>query len=251
MKYVATIAGLLMTVIGLAAGEEKVLFEQANDYYEREHFDSAIAMYDSVMQIGYTSATLHYNLGNAHYRAGHVAPAVYHYEKALKLNPGMEDARFNLQIARLKTVDKLQPPQRSLIGAWWRHFLRTYTSDQWATYTTVFLWVAFGLFVLYLLVSNRAMRIFGFVAGSIVLVLAMVTFLINLAHNDLQQASQEAIVFAPNIYVKSEPSPSSTDLFIIHEGLKLQVLDETEEWYQIRLRDEKQGWIKKDAVKVI
>ncbi len=233
------------------AGNPGQLFEKANAYYQSGAFDSAAVYYDSVLHLGYESAELYFNAGNAHYRLGEIAPAIYNYEKALKLNPRFEDARFNLQLARLRTVDKMEAPKRSVISVWWRDLLRSRSADQWALISTVLIWIAFFLAVPYLFSGRRRIRVFAFFSALFFLFLTLLVFFLNIENYRINKNSREAIVFAPNAYVKSEPGRSATDLFIIHEGSKVKVLDAAGQWYRIQLSDDKQGWIPAEAVRVI
>jgi len=227
------------------------IFERANAYYQSGAFDSAAVYYDSILHLGYESAELYYNSGNAHYRLGDIAAAIYNYEKALKLNPRFSDARFNLQLARLRTVDKMEAPKRSVINVWWRDFLRSRSADQWAVISTILIWIAFFMALLYLFAGKRRLRFIAFFSSLFFLFLTLFVLFLNIENYRINHNSHEAIVFAPNAYVKSEPGQSATDLFIIHEGTKVKVLGEAGHWYRIQLSDDKQGWIPAEAVRVI
>ncbi len=242
---------LMASFLSLMAGNADSLFAKANQYYQDGAFDSAAALYDSIIKLGYESPELYYNAGNAHYRMGEIAAAIYDYEKALKLNPRLDDARFNLQLARLHTVDKAEAPKRSVLSVWWRDFVRSYSADQWATMATVLIWIAFFLGALYLFTNQRKIRIPAFFSALAALFLALFFLALAIENHRIYQNSKEAIVFAPNAYVKSEPATASTDLFIIHEGSKVKILDEAGNWYRVQFSDDKQGWIPADAVRVI
>ncbi len=235
----------------LKAENPNALFAKANSYYSSGAFDSAAVYYDSILHLGYESAELYFNAGNARYRLGDIAAAIYDYEKALKLNPRFEDARFNLQLARLRTVDKMEAPKRSVISVWWRDLLRSRSADQWAVISTVMIWIAFFMALLYLFAGRRNLRVIAFFSSLFFLFLTLFVLFLNIENYRINQNSREAIVFAPNAYVKSEPGHSATDLFIIHEGTKVKVLDAAGQWYRIQLSDDKQGWIPAEAVRVI
>ena len=44
--------------------------------------------------------------------------------------------------------------------------------------------------------------------------------------------------------VKSAPNEAGTDVFTLHEGVKVRIDDQSLEWVKIRLADGKVGWLK-------
>jgi SH3-like domain-containing protein len=63
--------------------------------------------------------------------------------------------------------------------------------------------------------------------------------------------SNKAIVFAPTVTLKSSPDKEGFDLMIIHEGLKVEVTDSLNNWYEIKLPDGNKGWTEKQNVRKI
>ena len=61
----------------------------------------------------------------------------------------------------------------------------------------------------------------------------------------------EAIVMASAISVKSSPDRSATDLFVLHEGTKVHILSEVDEWCEISIADGKKGWLLKSNIENI
>jgi tetratricopeptide (TPR) repeat protein len=235
----------------LAADRIGVLFQEANDAYQSSNYERAIALYDSIMVMGFESAALYYNLGNAHYKIGNVSSAILNYERALKLNPGHKDASFNLRLANLNVVDNIEQIPDLLLRRWGKGLLNSQTSGQWAIVFVVFLWItlfAAGL----LLYSNQLWgKRIAFISGIVTLVLTIVSLSLALSKRNLEIGANQAIIFSQNAYVKSAPDGQSTDLFILHEGVKVNVLEEEAGWTRIQLADGKEGWIPADALERI
>jgi SH3-like domain-containing protein len=70
-------------------------------------------------------------------------------------------------------------------------------------------------------------------------------------HKSRLMSNEDAIIFKPSIELMSQPSANSSVSFVLHEGTKVKILDETELWYEIRFGDGKIGWLQKEFVKTI
>lgn len=99
---------LTLCLIGSAYAQDTAL-KEAEVAYTKEDYAKAIELYEGILKSNGESAAVYYNLGNAYYKAGKIAPAILNYERCLLLDPGDSDARFNLQMARQKTIDKIEP----------------------------------------------------------------------------------------------------------------------------------------------
>jgi len=242
---------LVFSTSVMAADRIGVLFQEANDAYQSGNYERAITLYDSIMDMGFESAALYYNLGNAHYKTGSVGPAILNYERALKLNPGHKDASFNLRLANLRVVDNIERIPDLLLRRWGKGLLNSRTSGQWAIVAVVFLWItlfAAGL----LLYSNQLwVKRIAFIGGMVTLVFTITSLSLALSKRSLETGANQAIIFSPNAYVKSAPDGQSTDLFILHEGVKVDVLEEEAGWIRIQLADGKEGWVPEDALERI
>ncbi len=227
----------------LGADRIGVLFQEANDAYQSENFEQAIVLYDSIIDMGFESAALYYNLGNSYYKTGSVGPAILNYERALKLNPSHKDAAFNLRLANLKVVDNIESIPDLLLKRWGKGLLNSRTSGQWGIVAIVFFWItlfAAGL----LLYSNQTwVKRLAFIGGVATLILAISSLSLAISKRDMETGNEQGIIFSPNAYVKSAPDSESTDLFILHEGVKVNVLEENIGWMRIQLSDGKEGWI--------
>ena len=239
----------LFAVLGVAQENGDAWFEQANAAYNAGNYDSAMALYGKIVDMDMESVPLYFNMGNACYKKHDYPMAIYYYEKALKLDPSNEEVQANLAIANRAIVDKIEPVPQSFIVKGWRGLRSSLSGDQWA-------WCSVALFALllvsvFLFVRSRrvGLRKLGFFTG-IVFVLALTLSVVFAAQ--LKQASErqdQAIVTTPTVTVKSSPSDASVDLFVLHEGTKVDIIETTSEgWSKIRIANGSVGWLTTDSM---
>lgn len=246
MKHFALLLFVAITLSAHAAQPE-MWFAEGNARYQEKQFAEAIVWYDSIVDAGFVHAETFYNLGNAHYRLGHVGPAILNYERALKANPADEDAQHNLVLANKRVIDQFAEVPMPVL----KRVLRDVTSV--ASSGT---WTLFALILLALALLAAAM--FFFKMRSSKVVVAFVLFFVfaafaeglALAKYSFEQ-EENAIITAPNTYVKSAPGDAAADLFILHEGTKLGVLEHFENWLKVKLPDGKIGWLPAEDISII
>ena len=233
------------------AGEAETLFEQANQAYAGGDYGKALELYEAVSGMGYESAALYFNMGNAAYKQVQLGRAILNYERAARLNPSDEDIAFNLKLANMRLVDKVEAAPEFLVSRWWNNLLNGRASGSWALWALTCLWLALLAGAAFLYLRRSIFRRFTFFGGIFLLLASLFCLGSALRKYDLEQNSRQAIVMASNAYVKSAPDRQSTDLFIIHEGLKVTVLDETGTWKRVRLGDGKSGWMETREIEEI
>ena len=235
----------------LFAQDNKSLFQQASQDYADGNYEAAINKYESILKSGEVSASLYYNLGNAHYKLDHIAPSIYNYEKALQLDPAYKDAKNNLAFAQNMTLDAIDDLPKSSLSKIFNGIISKLSFNGWAWLAVVFSIVLSVCFLLYYLsASVLKKRIFftGFVVGIIVMI-ASVSF--AYMQYGIQQSKKYAIVFAEESNVRSEPNPQSSNAFLLHEGTKIKILDNFNGFYKIELADGRQGWVKENDLKTL
>lgn len=240
---------LLLLLLPLTASA--VTKAEADSAYAQGHYQQAARDYETLLQQG-VSTVIYYNLGNAYYRMDDMPHAVLNYERALLLSPGDADVRFNLQMARSKTVDKITPESEMFFVTWY-HMLVNFTSvDGWARMALCALAVAIFLALLYLFASPVWMRKAGFFGALAMLLLFVVANIFAYAQKQSFVRRSGAIIMAPAVTVKSTPAKQGTDLFILHEGTRVEITDGTmRQWKRIRLADGKEGWIETSQMEII
>ena len=198
------------------------------------------------------SADLYYNLGNAYYRTENIPQAILNYERALLLSPGDRDIRFNLQIARSKTFDKIVPESEMFFVTWYRSLVSMMSVDGWARTALIALGLMIILLLVYLFSDKLWLRKVGFFGGVALLLVFLAGNLFAWQQKQDLLNRKGAIIFAPAVTVKSTPAVNGTDLFILHEGTKVTITDGSmKDWKEIRIADGKEGWIETKQIKVI
>lgn len=238
-----------LIVTGLWAQEEAI--KEAESAYTKEDYKKAIKLYEGLLETYGESADIYYNLGNAYYKSNQVAPAILNYERALLLDPGDGDIRFNLQMARQKAIDKIEPVGEFFLYRWFDQLQNRGAADSWAKAGIVCFLLFIGCLAMFFFSKWMRLKKVSFYAGLCCLVLVI---LFNLfAHNQKKELvnRQDAIVFAPTVTVKSSPDASGTDLFILHEGTKVSVKSKLGEWSEIEMEDGNVGWMPSKDIEVI
>ena len=247
-KKVSAIVLLLLLAPMAANAATKA---EADSAYVNGNYQKAITQYESLLKQG-ASAEIYYNLGNAYYRTENITRAVLNYERALLLSPGDGDIRFNLQIARSKTIDKIVPESEMFFVTWYRSLVNMMSVDGWGRTALVSLALVIVLFLVYLFSARVWMQKVGFFGGGVLLVLFIVSNFFAWQQRQNLLYRQGAIVVAPSVNVKSTPAQNGTDLFILHEGTKVIITDGSmKNWREVRLADGKKGWIESKKIEVI
>jgi tetratricopeptide (TPR) repeat protein len=239
---------LFLAYNGLYSQDLESQMTKANDAYQAEDYQAAISNYEAILEAGFESANLYYNLGNAWFKQGRIGPSILNYERALELAPGFEDAQANLELAKTRTVDRIVAVPEFLVFRIWRGFRDSFNASQWAIAAIICFWLALASGGLFLFGDKLTLKRTGFIAGILFVFLAVSMCFLAASKYQLELKSPYAIVMEQVVYVKSAPGDTSSDLFILHEGTKIKLVDQLGEWVEIRLADGKKGWIKPEQV---
>lgn len=224
---------------------------KANEAYAQEDYIKAIELYEQTAREHGVSSDLYYNLGNAYYKHNEFAKAILNYERALLLNPGNEDARFNLDMANTHIVDKIDPVGRFFLSVWIDTMRSYLSSNTWAVIGIIAFFLFIGGCYLYLFTRSVPLKKIGFFGGIVVLLIAIMANCFAWGLNEKKEIRNEAIVFDATVSVKSSPAESGTDLFVLHEGTKVVVLSKVGEWSEVKISDGNRGWLPSAAIEII
>ena len=250
-RRTAAKATVLLLLLFLPLSGHAVTKAEADSAYIRGQYQQAIKDYEMLLKQG-ASADLYYNLGNAYYRSENITRAVLNYERALLLSPGDRDVRFNLQIARAKTIDKIVPESEMFFFTWYRSLVNLMSVDAWAWTALIALALLIVLLLVYLFSERIWLRKIGFFGGFVLLILFALSNLFAWQQKQDLLFRKGAIVVSPSVTVKSTPAKNGTDLFILHEGTKVSITDGTMKgWMGIRIADGKEGWIESNMIEEI
>ncbi|MBO4612538.1 MAG: tetratricopeptide repeat protein [Bacteroidaceae bacterium] len=238
----------LLTLYSANVDSLKVVADSA---YAKEDFDKAAKTYLRIAKVG-ESATICYNLGNCYYRQDDIARAILWYERASLLSPGDEDIRFNLDMARSKTIDRVIPKHEFFFFTWYHTLTNWMSVDAWARLALLFFVLCLVSLALYIYGQQMWLRKTGFTLAVVLLLLTVVADLCAWSQSTRLANRDGAIVMSPSAVVKSTPSTSGSDLFVLHEGTYVILHDNSlNDWAEVTLADGKQGWIEKKLIEVI
>lgn len=242
---------VLMILMLMPLSANAITKQNADDEYAKCNYQQAIKDYQEILKTG-VSSEIYYNLGNAYYRTDNITQALLAYERALQLSPGDNDIRFNLQYARSKTIDKITPETEMFFVTWY-HSLVNFTSvDRWANTAIVSIVMALLLILVFLFAPQMWARKSGFYGSSAFLLLFAFANLFAFQQKHELETKQGAIVIAPTVNVKKTPAASGTDVFVIHEGTRVDITDRgMKQWRGIKLADGREGWLKTSQIEEI
>jgi len=215
----------------------------ANQAYQQKDFATAIQQYEVLLQQGFHSEALYYNLGNSYYCANDLGKAVLNYERALLLDPNDADTRHNLQLVQNQLPDKIDPLPAFFLSKWWNGLGGVLSAQTWSIIVLVLLWVSVSGLTLWLLGRVRRYKKIGFLVGTSLLVGSLLAFALANSRTKAMQNSGRAVVLQKEIVLRSAPDTKSKEVFTLHSGATVQLLDKIGDWYKVSLRDGMQGWL--------
>lgn len=242
-KRILIVFLLIFIGIQLKAFNPQPIVNEGNELYKKGMFSQAAAKYQQVADSGFVSSGLFFNLGNAYYKANDNKRAILYYEKARLLNPRDKDLNYNLALAKSRVVDKINNIPDLFFMEWIRSFRDQFAVDSWAVYSITFFILALAGFALYFFTYRLRLKKTGFWTGAGALFFALVTFLFASSAHNSQVKQRTAIIFVKGVTVKSTPSETGTNLFILHEGTKVKIIDKVDNWHKIKIPDGNQGWV--------
>ena len=218
-------------------------FAKANYYYNESRFDTAVVIYESIISEGYVSAPLLYNTGNAYFKMRNYPMAILNYEKALKLDPDNDEIKQNLAIANALITDKIEPIPEFFMTKWWKNAGNKLSTNGWAVLSLILFGILLVVLFFYFTAHTRGLKKAMFFTGVLLLLLCVCSVIFASQKSRYMAERSEAIVMTPTITVKSAPSSSGTDLFVLHEGTKVEIVDHTDGWDKIKIADGSVGWM--------
>ena len=250
-SYRFVILLLFMVSLSLNAQTPQQLFETGNSQYAQNNFEEAIKNYEQVLDAGYESSAVYYNLANANYKLNRIAPSVYNYEKALALKPNDKEIKNNLLFAQNMTVDAITPLPENTFKKWWNSLLNLFTLNTWAIITVVLILLFTLSFIVYYFGNKTGVKRAFFTIAFHCLGLGLLSLSLAFQARSNEKNKRFAVVFSPEAEIKNAPNRSSEEVFVLHEGTKVRVLEEQGEWQLIRLADGKEGWIPNTDIKLL
>jgi tetratricopeptide (TPR) repeat protein len=243
-----TILAILFTATVFAQGD---LLQKANQHYAKDEFKQAIDVYNQILMTNMESPEVYFNLGNAYYKNKQYTLSILNYERAKLLSPDDEDIAFNLQVANQKVVDSIQELPGIFIIRWWNSLVNSQTTDTWAVISIISFITFLVMLGFYFFARTSEVKRITFWAGGFLILFSMFSWSFAAQQKNRLVNHTFAIVMQPTVTVKSSPSEKGTNLFVIHEGLKVKITDKLGDWVEIRLADGNKGWLLTESVERI
>ncbi len=243
MKKITTI---LFCMLGLTLFAQNNVFTQANEAYYKKDYKTAISKYESLVDQGLSSFELFYNLGTSYSQKGDLGKSILYFEKAKLIDPKNPLLTNNLAIANGKLKDEIESIAPFFLEAWWQDFYRLLSANIWSFLSLIFIWL--GIFALAKwILSNRNAQKMLFYSFPLLLI-GFLSFFAAKSATNFELNPRLGIVLAPETPLKSGADASSDDILTIHEGLKVDLVDQIGDWYKVHLKNGEIGWLKKDVV---
>lgn len=234
---------VFLVLFCICASVGAVTKKNADDEYKKGHYQQAIKDYEELLKKG-PSVELYYNLGNSYYRTDNITRAVLNYERALLLAPGDADIRFNLQMARSKTIDKITPKSEMFFVTWYKSLVNLASVDQWASIAIVCIVVALISVLIYLFAPILVLRKAGFYSAVVFVLVFVFSNIFAYEQKQILTNRTGAIVISPSAGLRKTPVANSEATVIVHEGSRVEIIDDTmKDWKQVELEDGREGWI--------
>jgi len=238
MKKITFLLSILLCMQTFA-GEH--LFMQGNEEYANENYSVAISLYDSILINQMESSELYYNLANCYYKTQDWANAIWHYEKSLQIERN-EKTLQNLELTKLKIIDRIEPIPQLFYKEWWNNLINLFSTKIWQILAILCIWIT-----LIIRFVNYQKNYFSAFLNPLALILLFITY----SSYQENYNKKEAIIFSSTTIANSAPTNNSTNLFSLHSGSKVEIIDSIGDWVNIKIANGNNGWIKKSDCKIL
>lgn len=250
-KIAVLVATILLVAFHAAAQDPEQMAAKAAKAYNTRQYTEAIVQYEKIIAGGYESYSLYYNLGSACFRNNEIAKSILYYEKALKIAPNNEDIKHNIDVVNSKLSDKVEMVPELFYKRWWKFLVNLIDIDTLAIVNIILLSLALLFIAVYIAFSGILIRKISFWAGLCLLFLFGIGVTTASQRNHYLVNHHEAIIFTQTVNIKSSPDENSKDIFVLHEGTKVKLLDIVSSWQEIRIANGSVGWIKSSDIRKI
>jgi tetratricopeptide (TPR) repeat protein len=247
-RFINTILAILFAATVFAQADQ---LQKANELYTKDKFKEAIDTYNQILMTNLESPEVYFNLGNAYYKTNQYTLAILNYERAKLLSPDDEDISFNLQVANQKIVDSIQELPGIFIVRWWESLVTSQTTDTWAVFSILGFLMFLVMLAFYFFARTSDIKRITFWSGCFLILFSIFSWTFAAKQKSRLVNHSYAIVMQPTVTVKSSPSEKGTNLFVVHEGIKVRITDKLGDWVEIRLADGNKGWLQTESIERI
>jgi len=234
-----------------ASAQNEALFDNATVSYNEGNYEKAVENYLEILENGQHSAELYFNLGNCYYKLNQIAPSIYYYEKALLLKPNDPEIKNNLLYAQNMTLDAIEHMPETGLDKIKKSITGFLSFDQWAKTAVAFMILFVLLYIAFYFFRYSSRKRIAFIASIVALMISIISVFFAFIQYSEFNDNQPGIVFSEEIAIRSEPNNRSQEIFTLHEGAKVNVLEELNGYQKIKIADGKIGWLPKESIKVL
>jgi tetratricopeptide (TPR) repeat protein len=251
MKKITLSALLIFSIFTVLSANPDSLVVVANNHYVNNDFQKAADTYTRIIEMGYLSPELYYNLGNAYFKMNKFAYAILYYERALLLKPNDRDIKHNLELANAYTLDRIDIVPEFFLKRWVNTLINLNSSNHWAILSIAFFLLFIALFLIYLLAAKMWVKKTSFYLLVLSFIFSSAFFYFSAQRKKMHLQNNEAVIISPSVTAKSSPTEYGTDLFILHEGTKVEVVDSVSVWREIKISNGNKAWVPASAFEKI
>ncbi len=249
MKLIRIILFLSLVLPGLSLCADDLdmardNFEAGNEQYKEGNYEAALSSFLLADSLA-SGFDVNFNIGNAYYKLGNIPQAIRYYERAKKFHPGNEDVRHNLEIANDQIVDRIDSIPESKLNVWWKEFKYGIGSKGWAWITILLAVILASLVLAFILLTGRNNKRATFLGALLTAALLLASFFIGQDAKTYLTQAHAAIITTAKVDVRSEPNKNSTQVFVLHAGTKVQLIDTEGEWMEVEIASGNRGWMRK------
>ncbi len=256
MTIKKTIAAVLLLLQIFCAGlfaqsGSDYFYEQGNNAYRSNDYEKALEWYTKILDTGYSGSAVLYNIGNCYFKLDEIGSAVLYYEKALRLDPSDAEIQFNLDLANSRVIDRIQQPPRLFFYRWWDSLAKAFSLAQLTWLTAILYILTIIALVGWLLYREKLPeRLTAYALAALAVMTFFSTILLISTANRLNN-QRDAIVLTPKVNILSAPGEQGSEVFLLHEGVKVWRTEQRGDWVRIELPDGKSGWMRARSLGII
>ena len=247
IKYILSLCFITLWFLPAWSQDNASRLQQAEEAYTKGEYETSIQLYEQILASGQDAFELYYNLGNAYYKNNQVAPAILNYERAAKIKPSDADLQHNLRLAQALTVDKIESLTVPEFVTGFKSFVNYYTADSWGLLSITTFLLVLGSLLAFLFLNQRWIKQLALGAASVLLFLSILFFIFGWQQQRWLNSNKEAIIFKPSITVQSTPDQGGEELFVLHAGTKVRIMERFRDWVRIRISNGNMGWVPIEA----
>ena len=225
------------------ASDAQQVFTDANQAFQKGDFSLATQKYEDILRGDIGSKELYFNLGNSYFRLNQTGKSILNYERALRFSPSDGDIQSNLLVAQTRISENIEPISQVFFVRWWQILRGQMSADLWSSLGLIFLWVGISGLAFWFLDKERTRKKQGFLTAAILIPLSILLFLLAKSANSEATTDRFAVVIIPETPFRPAPDASVLPTAIIHEGVKVEILDNIQDLVKVRLPNGEEGWL--------